>query len=974
MREAADFFQKKIDYKIPQVESELGIIVEESSGYLVVGNQIAPNGGEGFVCEILDGSLPNSTDYVVKIFHDDQKANVKKEKIRYMLTRPYILMLPRQVCWPCAELYYNNKFIGILIKRVKGDSLKKLIEKSTYQSFFPVYDKKYVVDICISLIYSMQKLHAHNVYIGDINPDNFIVVRTKGVYEAYFIDTDSFALDKYMDNLVGLDEYYSPERLCDNIINSTSEGYSMCLLIFRLLMPGVFPFASSIYNNTKTLRERVIKGLFTYYPDPEMEVLSRKHHSPDKIKMWNELSSQLKNYFYEIFTREKEYNGSAVLVGHLKTYWTQCADATNPLLNNQPKQIEYTKEETFLPEVIRDDHIAFGDQGNKEESYLVDSDINCETDHTVQLDTHESEQEEKIIIYSEGLDIESGVLKGKGTCKDKVIRIPNTITNIGQRAFANCNDFTEVVIPRSVIRIEESAFRGCRNLKKVSISKGLIRICSAAFYECVSLQSIEFPNSLMTIEESVFAECAELAKVVIPNSVVDIGKMAFSGCAKLNDITISDSLVSIESSTFSRCRSLKNVVLPDGLKKIHSFAFCDCENLASITIPDSVENIEAWAFSGCIKLQQASFSEKTKVDKTAFNECPLNGRIDVKIDDDTKYSRGLDIKDDVLCGIGSCMDTDIIIPTNVISIKEQAFFCCKKINSVIIPKNVKNIEKSAFNGCANLRNVVLSDGIKSLGPNSFCDCIKLKSITIPKTVINIGKNAFINCDSLVDIIIPEHLITSSEDADFNDKLLFLKNVFGTVNKKNRKININGKSINIGDNSLSKKNVKIPIVQNNSHSETSSSILWSDKIMGELRGNGTLIIPNGTKVINSSAYYGRVSIIKVVIPGSVTSIGDYAFYGCTNLRSITIPESVTYIGDKAFFGCSKLTSIQIPFNVKYVGNEAFGNCYATTVAIQNSHLSFGTTTFTSCAKVVYSKQKVQNTTNKKGKKKKKNNKK
>ena len=50
-------------------------------------------------------------------------------------------------------------------------------------------------------------------------------------------------------------------------------------------------------------------------------------------------------------------------------------------------------------------------------------------------------------------------------CKSLVnINIPNSVTTIGEGAFASCDSLTSINIPNSVTTIEDGAFRGCENL------------------------------------------------------------------------------------------------------------------------------------------------------------------------------------------------------------------------------------------------------------------------------------------------------------------------------------------------------------------------------------------------------------------------------------------------------------------------------------------------------------------------------
>lgn len=77
-----------------------------------------------------------------------------------------------------------------------------------------------------------------------------------------------------------------------------------------------------------------------------------------------------------------------------------------------------------------------------------------------------------------------------------------------------------------------------------------------------------------------------------------------------------------------------------------------------------------------------------------------------------------------LTGIGTCKDTDIIIP--------------KTYNgSPIIAVN------AAFKECNNLTSVTIPDSVLNIGNFAFKDCDWLTSITIPYSVQHIGYGAFV---------------------------------------------------------------------------------------------------------------------------------------------------------------------------------------------------------------------------------------
>jgi len=87
------------------------------------------------------------------------------------------------------------------------------------------------------------------------------------------------------------------------------------------------------------------------------------------------------------------------------------------------------------------------------------------------------------------------------------------VTNIDNRAFAGCENLTDITIPDSVTSIGESAFDGCTSLVSVTLSKSITTIEYSTFFGCSSLTSIEIPKSVTTIVNFAFCNCTNLTDV-----------------------------------------------------------------------------------------------------------------------------------------------------------------------------------------------------------------------------------------------------------------------------------------------------------------------------------------------------------------------------------------------------------------------------------------------------------------------------
>ena len=129
--------------------------------------------------------------------------------------------------------------------------------------------------------------------------------------------------------------------------------------------------------------------------------------------------------------------------------------------------------------------------------------------------------------------------------------IPNSVTVIGDMAFAGYYNLTSVTIPNSVTSIGDDAF-GYTGLTSITIPSSVMSIGEGAFYDCDDLTSVTILDGLMTIGKGAFIGTG-LTSITIPNSVTVIGETAFANCADLESITISENVTTIGGTAFYGC-------------------------------------------------------------------------------------------------------------------------------------------------------------------------------------------------------------------------------------------------------------------------------------------------------------------------------------------------------------------------------------------------------------------------------------
>ena len=330
-------------------------------------------------------------------------------------------------------------------------------------------------------------------------------------------------------------------------------------------------------------------------------------------------------------------------------------------------------------------------------------------------------------------------------------------------------------------------------------------------------------------------------------------------------------------------------------------------------------------------------------------------------------------------GIGTCTDTEILIPTTyndlpVVSVEASAFLNNTAITSVVLPDGITSIGENAFNGCESLTSVTFGKNsqLSSIGPGAFNYCYSLESITIPESVTSIGSDAFYYCYGLRSVTFGENSqLTSIGEGAFNwceslESITIPASVtsigewafvecYRLVEVWNlSKLNITAGSEDNGYVGYYAKRVETEPSESYVYTDENGYVIYYDgkvKALINYTGNETkLTIPDDITELNCFALSDCYNITSVTFGenSQLTSIGDGAFNWCESLESITIPDSVTSIGEGAFCCCAKLTSITIPDGVKSIGNHAFAGCSALeSITIPDSVLSIGYSAFEGC---------------------------
>lgn len=187
------------------------------------------------------------------------------------------------------------------------------------------------------------------------------------------------------------------------------------------------------------------------------------------------------------------------------------------------------------------------------------------------------------------------------SAKGTTYEIPNSITTIGENAFA-ASGIVDLSIPATINEIGNYAFQYCTNLKKIRI---------------------EDATSLITIGGHVFEqsglECIYLGRNLSYSYYWD-SETPFYKLTSLKNATLSNRYTHVDYAMFYGCTNLESVTLPETINTINSQAFFNCLNLKNITIPAAVTSIGSEFLSGCSGLQYINSKMETpmSLQNTAF--------------------------------------------------------------------------------------------------------------------------------------------------------------------------------------------------------------------------------------------------------------------------------------------------------------------------------------------------------------------
>ena len=236
----------------------------------------------------------------------------------------------------------------------------------------------------------------------------------------------------------------------------------------------------------------------------------------------------------------------------------------------------------------------------------------------------------------------------------KSVKIPDSVTKIGNWAFSMCFDLTEVTIPDSVQSIGIRAFEMCSSLNTVNFPDHMVELDSLVFDSTPWIEAqrkkdplvvingdlidaqackgaVEIPSTVKYVSPSAFARNENVTSVVFPTTVSLLNDSTFFYCTSLTSVELPN-ITSIDGMAFAGCDKLTDVKLSGKLKYINSRAFADINNTGTITFygsKDTWDKVEKPEDDPYLTNSKYVFDESHVIDDEVAGDVNMDGKFDV---------------------------------------------------------------------------------------------------------------------------------------------------------------------------------------------------------------------------------------------------------------------------------------------------------------------------------------------------------
>ena len=493
-------------------------------------------------------------------------------------------------------------------------------------------------------------------------------------------------------------------------------------------------------------------------------------------------------------------------------------------------------------------------------------------------------------------------------------------------------------------------------------------IAERAFEDWYQIMSVTIPEGVTSIGNSAFAYCGNLNKVVLPSTVTHFGDNVFNYCRQLSAVcSYIQNPPAVSDYAFATRKW-------NGQTQQYDLTPCPATLYVPIGTKAQYEALSGWKwFAG---IEEGEVLETT-VGGLRYSYCTGNGKATVI--QDASYQEltevsipatiSIDGKSYRVTAIGNsafydCWQLQLLtLAEGIETIGNQALSGLN-ITELILPSTLKTIGEQAFNYSSSIKTLAIPEGVTSIGNYAFAYMYGLTKLELPATLKEIGERVIQDCSRLEAVVshitnpyaVSDNTFATSrwnEQTQQNDLTPSPATLYVPIGTKTQYEALSGwkwfTDIEEGEQqeaiigglrySYSTGGEKATVIQDASYRElTEVSIPATVSIDGKdyrVTGIGnsafyncwqlkSLTLPESIETIGTQAFM-YVSLSEIILPSSLKTIREYAFYNSSAMKTMVIPEGVTTIGNYAFAYMYGLTKLELPATLKDIGTRLIEGC-------------------------------------------------
>lgn len=275
-----------------------------------------------------------------------------------------------------------------------------------------------------------------------------------------------------------------------------------------------------------------------------------------------------------------------------------------------------------------------------------------------------------------------------------------TVTQIDSAGFYDKPEIVSLTLPNTIKNIGFKAFAHCINLRNLVLSSDIVTLNNQTFYGCTSLTNITFNGDVETLGDQTFFGCSSLTSVNFIGTVNTIGNQAFYECYNLTSINF--------YQTTPPSLNLRKITDEANFSKI------------IFTIPNNTINAYVQTWSSLLP----------HIYERSNNVFFIGGLIY------TKNNNGVSVRNGCASGtliIGNSIKHRDGNSYNITSIESKAFYKTS-FTSIQLGHNIKRIEQQAFariNGMIG-KTIIFPSSLEYIGNDAFITCASTYKFTSNK--------------------------------------------------------------------------------------------------------------------------------------------------------------------------------------------------------------------------------------------------